>query len=245
VTNHGIPISIYQDRHSALKRNDSFWSLEEQLAGRQDPTQVGAALEALGIEPIFATTPQAKGRVERHFKTAQDRLVAELALLGITDIERANEHAESFKCGYNERFAVGAQDVQPAWRKVRRGLDLERIFSIKYGAKVGNDNAIRFDGMIIDIPPGPGKRSYAGAKVELSQQLDGSWRVYHKDTLVASAPATAIVEPIRVKSRRKDTKAAVDSKWVYMGSMPEVNHACGKSTRRAGPGKIIGATRIA
>lgn len=60
VTNHGIPASIYQDRHSSLKRNDDFWSIEEQLAGRQDPTQVGSALEKLSIEPIFATTPQAK-----------------------------------------------------------------------------------------------------------------------------------------------------------------------------------------
>lgn len=63
IDNHGIPLSIYQDRHSALKRNDSFWSIEEELAGRQNPTQVGAALEALAIEPIDALTPQAKGRV--------------------------------------------------------------------------------------------------------------------------------------------------------------------------------------
>ena len=65
VLHHGIPVSIYQDRHSALRRNDDFWSLEEQLAGRQRPTQVGQALEDLAIQPIFALSPQAKGRVER------------------------------------------------------------------------------------------------------------------------------------------------------------------------------------
>ena len=70
VRDYGIPGCVYQDRHSALKRNDAFWSFEEQLAGRQDPTQVGAALEALGIEQIYAQTPQAKGRVEKLFETA-------------------------------------------------------------------------------------------------------------------------------------------------------------------------------
>lgn len=74
IRQHGIPASVYQDRHGALKRNDSYWSIDEQLAGRQDPTQVGTALEALGIEAIFALTPQAKGRIERVFQTLQDRL---------------------------------------------------------------------------------------------------------------------------------------------------------------------------
>ena len=81
---YGIPLSIYQDRHSALKRNDPHWSLEEQLRGRQDPTQVGWALEELGIEPIYALSPQAKGRIERLFGTLQDRLIAELQKAGIT-----------------------------------------------------------------------------------------------------------------------------------------------------------------
>ena len=55
--------------NTALKRNDSYWSLEEELAGRQEPTQVGQALEEMGIEAIFANSPQAKGRVEKLFET--------------------------------------------------------------------------------------------------------------------------------------------------------------------------------
>jgi transposase len=241
VTSHGIPASVYQDRHSSLKRNDDFWSIEEQLAGRQDPTQVGAALEALGIEPIFARTPQAKGRVERLFKTLQDRLCAMLDLNGITTIAGANEYASEFKDEFNEKFAVAAADTQSAWRKVRRGLDLERVLSLEYGSTVGNDNAIRFDGIVIDIAPGPGKRSYAGVRAELRQLLDGSWRVYHKDKLIATAPANEIVEPIRARRKRKGARDATDSAWVYMASKP----VGGNSLRRSGPGKQIGATRIA
>ncbi len=159
VTSHGIPASVYQDRHSSLKRNDDFWSIEEELAGRQDPTQVGSALESLSIEAIFARTPQAKGRVERLFKTLQDRLCAMLSLEGITDIAGANAYAEIFVREFNEKFTVAPQDTQSAWRKPRRGLDLERVLSLEYGARVGNDNAIRFDGIVIDIPPDPAREA--------------------------------------------------------------------------------------
>ena len=243
ITTHGIPMSVYQDRHSSLKRNDDFWSIDEQLAGRQSPTQVGAALEALGIEPIFATTPQAKGRVERLFKTLQDRLCAMLSLEGIKDIAAANEYAAGFVSEFNEKFSVAALDTQSVWRKPRRGLDMERILSFEYESKVGNDNAIRFDGIVIDIAPGPGNRSYAGLRAELRQLLDGSWRVYYKGKLIASAPASQIVEPIRARTRRKGVRAATDSRWVYMAS--KAGNDSGNSVRRSGPGRQIGATRIA
>ncbi len=251
---HGVPASVYQDRHSSLKRNDDHWSIEEELAGRQDPTQVGAALEVLGIEPIFAITPQAKGRVERLFKTLQDRLVAMLGLEGITDIERANAYIEGFFLDYyNNRFSVEAKCTQSAWRKLPRKLDLDRILSFRYEATIGNDNAIRFAGMVIDIEPGPLKRSCAGVRAELRQTLDGSWRVYHEDKLIGTAPATQIAEPIRTRSRRKGVRAAHDSKWVYLASAPRPEgggadaraHTARPTVRRAGAGRAIGATRIA
>ena len=253
-SSYGIPACVYQDKHSSLKRNDDFWSIEEQLAGRQDPTQVGAALEALGVKPIFAVTPQAKGRVERLFKTLQDRLVAMLRLEGITDIQRANAYIQEFFLDYfNNRFAVEARNTQNAWRKLPKNLDVERILAFRYEATVGNDNAIRFAGMIIDIEPGPNKRSYAGVRAELRQTLDGGWRVYHQNKLIATAAATEIAEPIRTKSRRKGVKAAHDSNWVYLASaQPQPDeayeakaHTARGTLRRAGTGAKIGATKIA
>jgi transposase len=254
-SSYGIPASVYQDRHSSLKRSDDHWSIEEELAGRQDPTQVGAALEALGIEPIFAITPQAKGRVERLFKTLQDRLVAMLKLEGITDIRTANAYIKEFFLDYfNSRFAVQPENTQSAWRKLPKKLDMERILSFHYEATVGNDNAIRFAGQVIDIEPGPNKRSYAKVRAELRQTLDGSWRVYYQDKLIAKASATEIVEPIRTRSRRKGVKSAHDSTWVYLTSaqpqqQDEVYQAkayTAKGTaQRAGKGRAIGANRIA
>src|SRR5215468_6176538 len=80
----GIPLALYMDRHGIFRRNDDHWSLPEQLAGEQTPTQVGQALRELGIKAIFAMSPQAKGRVERLFNTLQDRLVQEFRLAGIS-----------------------------------------------------------------------------------------------------------------------------------------------------------------
>ena len=244
VSDYGIPVSVYQDKHSSLKRNDDFWSIEEQLEGRQYPTQVGAALEALEIGAIFANSPQAKGRIERLFATLQDRLIAELELEGIKDIEAGNAYIhERFLDDYNARFAGEAEAPISAWRKVGR-LDLDRILSFRYEATVGNDNAIRYGGMIIDVPPGPSGRGYAGVKAELRQMLDGSWRVYYQDRLIATHEATETAEPILAKRRRKGSRAASDSVWVYMQSAPHPELAS-KSVRRAGPGGLIGATRIA
>jgi hypothetical protein len=171
VREYGLPLSVYQDRHSALKRNDPHWSLEEQLRGRQDPTQVGWALEELEIEPLYALSPQAKGRIERLFGTLQDRLIAELQRAGITDRERANLFLESFLEAHNRQFSQASEKPQKAWRPVPRGLNIDRICSFRYEATVGNDNTVRLGGITIDIPPGPHRASYAKARVEVRQFL--------------------------------------------------------------------------
>ena len=80
ITSHGIPLSLYRDRHTIFQRNDAHWTLAEQLSGKQTPTHFGRALEELGIEQIPAYSPQAKGRIERAWRTCQDRLVSELRL---------------------------------------------------------------------------------------------------------------------------------------------------------------------
>lgn len=249
VKDHGVPCSVYQDKHTALKRNDDYWSLEEELAGRQEPTQVGLALEALGIEAIFANSPQAKGRVEKLFETLQDRLVAELELNDITDIGAANAFVNnSYIKRFNERFAVSAVG-EHRWRRLGPGLDLDKICSFRYNAKVASDNAVRFCGLVFDIPPGPFERSYAGCQVELRQFLNGSWRIYYDDKLIAAAQSTELGEPFRAKRRRKYSKAAYDCEWVYLASRQKNNNepVTGRPTTRfrRDPGKPVGATRIA
>lgn len=223
VLRRGIPVSIYQDRHSALRRNDDSWSLEEQLAGRQRPTQVGQALEDLGIQAIFALSPQAKGRIERLFGVLQDRLLAEMRLDGITTLEAANAYLTTRwirRC--NRRFKKAPRCPDSAYRS-RRGANLHKILTFRYEAVVLNDNTVRLGGLTLDIPPGPRARSYAKARVDVRQHLDGSWSVYYHDQAIARADASPLAEPLRYLKdggpRSQRTKAARQEIFVYLPNL--------------------------
>jgi hypothetical protein len=222
VRRYGIPLVMYHDRHGSLHRNDSHWSLEEQLAGRQEPTQVGLALEALGIESIAALSPQAKGRIERLFGTLQDRFIAELGLQAVQDLEAANRFLKTYTPKFNRRFAVCPRESEKAWRKVPPDLDLDRIISFRYRSVVGNDNSVRIGGLILDLPPGPHRRSYAKAQVEVRQLLNGSWRVYYQNQLIAKHPSTELRDPVRALKHPRRVKGASTEQLVYWASAPPV-----------------------
>ncbi len=207
VEEKGIPQSAYMDQHGSLKRNDDFWTLEEELRGEQDPTQVGRALRELDVEVIFALSAQAKGRVERLWGTLQDRLTSELRLVKASTVDAANAVLAAYRADHNRRFAVAPADATSAWRPVRAGLDVARACSFRYAATVQNDNTVRLGGAIIDVPPGPRGRSYARARVELCQFLDGSWHVYHRDARIASREATPLDE-LRPRKQRKRSAAS-------------------------------------
>jgi hypothetical protein len=202
VREKGIPHSAYMDQHSSLKRNDDHWTLEEELRGEQDPTQVGRALDALEIEPIYALSPQAKGRVERLWKTLQDRLTSELRLVKARACEQANAVLEGYRGDHNRRFTLEPSEATPAWRPVRT-IDVRRVCSFCYTATVFNDNTVRLNGRVIDIPPGPRGRSYAKARVEVRQYLDGSWGVYFADQVIATAPRSELGELRAGRSKKR------------------------------------------
>jgi len=216
---HGIPASVYQDGHAALFRNDDHWSLDEQLRGEQDLTQVGTALRDLGVRAIRALSPQAKGRVERLFATLQDRLVAELAADRVTTSDRANAWLPGFVDRFNRRFARPAAQPQSLFRSAR-GIDLDLALSFRYRATVGNDNAVRLGGLVLDVPPGPRQRSWAHARVDVRQLRDGSWRVLSRDRLIASHPPTALHEPLR-RRKRRDARGAAPDTWIVPGAPDE------------------------
>jgi hypothetical protein len=205
--NKGLPQSAYGDKHGSLCRNDDHWSLEEELRGEQDPTQVGEAMRALCIEKIDAHSPQAKGRIERPWGTLQDRLVSELRLAKVSTLEHANAILERERISHNQRFAIPAREHATAWRPLPKTLDLERACSFRYEATVKNDNTVQIAHYIINIPPGPKGRTYAKAQVEVRQLLDGTWRVYLKDVIIATAPRENIGE-LRVKKPRKRNAAS-------------------------------------
>src|ERR1700686_2630886 len=124
---YGIPLSFYGDKHGVFVRNDDHWTVEEQLAGKRQPTQFGRALAQLGVTYIPANSPQAKGRIERLWGTFQDRLTSELRLAGATDLPTASEVLRGFLPDYNRRFGRAPGETEKAWRAAPK--DLIRICS--------------------------------------------------------------------------------------------------------------------
>jgi transposase len=219
---YGIPASVYQDRHSALHRNDNHWSHEEELAGRRFPTHVGRVLEDLGIKTLTAYSAQAKGRIERQGGTFQDRLIAEMALEGITEIDTANQWVETrFLPRFNRRFAKKAEKPGCVFRKISAKARYNLI-SFAYEATVANDNTVRLGGLTIDIPPGPKKRSYAKRRVLVRQHLDGAWTVWLEKTCIAKHPPTPLKEPLRIRKphQKGDDHRARHILQVYLETTP-------------------------
>ena len=177
---YGVPLSFYGDRHGVFVRNDEHWSVEEQLTGKRQPTQFGRALAQLGITYIAANSPQAKGRIERLWGTFQDRLSSELRLARAADLDAANQVLRRFLPDYNRRFGRAPREATKAWRPAPRNL--ERICCFLHERSVSNDNVVQWDGRRFQIPPQPKRFSFAGAKVQLYESLEGKVAIYYGDT---------------------------------------------------------------
>ena len=188
IATHGVPLSLYRDRHSIFQRNDPHWTLAEQLAGKQAPTQLGRALEELGIEQIPAYSPQAKGRIERAWRTCQDRLVSELRLARAATLAQANAVLARFCADYNQRFARPAAESACDFRSLPRRFDLARCLALHYRRVVAADHTVTLGANAITLPPLPGRRGYAGETVELAHHLDGRLRVYRGGQLLLALP---------------------------------------------------------
>jgi transposase len=170
-TQYGLPLALYGDRLGVFVRNDPHWTLQEELQGAQEPTHFGRMLRELGIGYIPAGSPQAKGRIERLWRTLQDRLVAELRLRGIATLEAANAFLPAFLVDFNRRFAHAPADARATWR--RPPPDFANCLSCRYERTVARDNTVRLGARLFQIPGGRRSRSYAGCRVEVRECLDG------------------------------------------------------------------------
>lgn len=202
---HGVPVAVYSDRHGIFKRDPRTpWTLAEQLHGGPEPTQVARTLRELGIRWIPAASPQAKGRIERLFGAFQDRLRTELRLATVTDVAGANAFLPAFLARYNARFAQRPQRAASAFRPWPTVLDPETIFCFKYVRTVSNDNTVTLGPHLVQLAPGPRGRSYARARVEVHERLDGSLAVfYHGRRLEAQRLTTAAPGPLRAREYRR------------------------------------------
>lgn len=165
ITEHGVPLALYSDRHSIFTKHDD----EDGV-----PTQFERALLQLDIEPICARSPQAKGRVERLFQTLQDRLVKALRLAGISDIESANAWLPGYLQQHNERFAVAPRepaDMHRPW--LGSQARLAGICALHHQRQLSTQLSCRFEGQVLQVEPGQMQAPKARAMVDITQHRDG------------------------------------------------------------------------
>jgi transposase len=142
-------------------------------------TQVGRALQELGIKMIPAYSPQARGRSERSFGTWQGRLPQELRLRGIRDLGKANEFLkEQYVKEFNGLFSVAAAEKGTAFVRLRR-RDLDDIFSVQHERTVNQDNTVQLDNQVFQIMKTRWRNTLAGMTVAVHEQLDGSVTIHY------------------------------------------------------------------
>ena len=174
---HGRPASWYSGRHGIFRAGEKVAGYDEK---RSVPTQFSRALKELGIELILAGSPQAKGRVERLWGTAQDRLVKELRLAKAGTIERANAVLEQkFMPWFNRRCTHPPASANEAHRPLGKRQNLEAILSIQETRVVANDYTIRFENRVYQLPP-PAWPGLRGGKVIVERRADGSMKIRFK-----------------------------------------------------------------
>ena len=181
---HGLPQSIYSDRHSV------FWTdreptMDEQLVNKRPTTEVGRGLEQLGVTLILAGSPQAKGRIERLWGTFQDRLVSELRLAGAKTPPQAQAVLDRYLPVHNRRFSKPARNAEPAWRKVS-SLQIQQALCFKERRTVAKDNTITFDATVFQIPKLSPFRSHANKRIDVHVLLDGGVEFFYQKEKIAT-----------------------------------------------------------
>jgi len=206
---HGLPLSLYTDRGSHY----FFTPKAGEAVDKQQPTQVGRALERLGIEHIPAYSPEARGRSERMFGTLQDRLIKELAKQSLNEIDAANAWIRDvYLPTHNARFAKPAVIPQIAFVTVRDAATLAETLCIQDGRVVDRDNTVSWGGLKLQLPESPLRHHWVKARVRIHHYPDGRLAVFHGPRCIArytaqgseivDGPTTRSVTPCSPPSRR-------------------------------------------
>ncbi len=179
---NGRPMAFYTDKASLFQTAPKIARDPKELARDErqplPPTQIGRALRELGIVWQAAHSPQAKGRVERSFQTAQDRLVKGLRVAKAKSLEQANRYLETeFLPWWNQHLKVMPKNPTDAHRPVGRDLDLAASLSVVETRQVTNDYTIRFDSKLYQIARSDIRTGLRGANVRIESRLDGSMKV--------------------------------------------------------------------
>jgi transposase len=197
IEKQGLFCALYSDRAS-------HFFVTPKAGGKVDPnrlTQLGRALNELGIKMIPAYSPQARGRMERSYRTWQGRLPQELRVRGIQTAEQANRFLREEYIGeFNRRFAVRPAQRGSAFVRTRR-KDLDWVFSIQHQRTVNQDNTVALDNRILQIEKSRWRNTLAGCMVTVHEFLDGSMAIRFGPHQVARFDPQALPSPLPKKRK--------------------------------------------
>ncbi len=172
---YGIPQKAYLDKHTTYKSPG-----KPSLKDDTEPlSEFQRAMKELGVEVMHAHSPQAKGRVERLFRTFQDRLVKEMRLRGIKTVEEANKFSVKYLPKHNKKFAVKPKEKTDLHRKIPKGLNLDRILCIKTERVLRNDFTIAHNKKLYQI-----ENNIKAEKVTVEERISGTMVIAHNDTFL-------------------------------------------------------------
>lgn len=221
IEQYGIPRALYTDWKNVYVRVPNQ---EERVTGAEPLTQFGRMCATLGIQIIPASSPQAKGRIERNHGTQQDRLVKKLRRKGIADIEPANAFLETaYWADHNARFAhpPTASDDYHVARP--RGLQLDTVFRLEEARTVSNDWVVRYHNRFLQLARQSGQAP-ARSTVRVYEAQDGQIEIRYRDRAirwteivgpVASAAATGAERPAASTAPRPRVPCA-DHPWRHV-----------------------------
>ena len=207
ISTHGVPLSLYADRHSIFHTTREP-TIIEQLKDVVPLTQFGRAMEELGIRVMKAWTPQAKGRIERQWGVFQDRLVVELRLAGANTLEQAREVLKRFLKDYNERFCRLPKQSAAVFRKAPPKAVLHNILCLKETRMVKKDHTLSFDGLVLQIPFCRKYPCIADRQVDVRQYRDGHLEIGYRGSIVARFSPEAIRRLLNTRSVQSNMKMA-------------------------------------
>jgi hypothetical protein len=218
IKKYGRPVAYYTDKAAIFQTAEKTKRGESAAKDRSElpPTQIGRALQELGITWIAAHSPQAKGRVERGFSTAQDRLVKGLRVAGVTTMEQANQYLETeFLPWVNATLAVAPANADDAHRPLEKHHDLAAILSHVESRRVNNDYTIEFKAKVYQIARKDICTGLRGAVVRVEKRRDGSVAVRFRDRYLSHAPCDqrSKVTPAKTPQTRSAAQPAKGSDW--------------------------------
>lgn len=204
-------MSVYFDKHTTYK-STAEPSVEDEVNRTEPLSEFSRALTEIQVKIIHAHSPQAKGRVERLFKTLQDQLVKEMTIRGISTIEEANKFLETYMAFHNKRFTFKTKEQNDLHREVSKGLNLDKNLCIRTERVLRNDSTIAHNGKLYQI-----QEAVKSKKVLVKEQVNGRMLITHKDTSLKFKEISARPEkqqkPVRMLKHRKGHAPRADHPW--------------------------------